>query len=124
MGHSAVAYLLRKELADFAIRRRLPSMVPDRTEGTGGAVLSYGPDLADIFRKAAAYVAKILNGAKPADLPVERPDEVELVINLKTAARSGSPSRSRCCCARTRPFSDRGGVAAIDSLAMPASMPR
>lgn len=89
VGHSAVAYLLRKELADFAIRRRLPSMVPNRTEGTGGAMLSYGPDLADIFRKAAAYVAKILNGAKPADLPVERPTKVELVINLKTARAIG-----------------------------------
>jgi len=81
----ASSYLLRTEIADFAIRQRLPAIVAHRSALAGGALLSYGPDLADNWRKAATYVAKILRGAKPADLPIERPTKVELVINLKTA---------------------------------------
>ena len=89
LGHSATVYLLRKEFGEFAIRQRLPTMAANRTDGSGGALMSYGPDLADSWRKAATYVAKIFNGAKPADLPVERPTKVALVINLKTAKAIG-----------------------------------
>ena len=89
VGDSQFSYIQRKEIADFAIRQRLPAMVANRSELTGGALMSYGPDLTENWRKGAAYVAKILNGAKPADLPVQRPTKVELLINLKTAKAIG-----------------------------------
>jgi putative ABC transport system substrate-binding protein len=82
-------YVVRKELADFAIQQRLPLMVVARPIMTGGALMSYGGDYAAIFRKAATYVAKILNGANPADLAIEQSTKVELIINLKTAKAIG-----------------------------------
>jgi len=91
IGADSNTMALRKEIADIAIRQRLPSIVPHRSAGTGGALMSYGPDLTDNFREAATYVAKILNGANPADLPVKRPTKPELVINLKTAKAIGLP---------------------------------
>jgi putative tryptophan/tyrosine transport system substrate-binding protein len=81
----ATAYSVAKPLAEFAIQQRLPLLVANRSTITGGALMSYGADISDMYRKAAAYVAKILNGANPADLPIEQPTKVELVINLKTA---------------------------------------
>jgi putative ABC transport system substrate-binding protein len=85
----SITYLLRKDIADFAIRQRLPSIVANRSALTGGALMSYGPDMADNWRKAASYVVKILKGAKPADLPVERPTKVEFVISQNTAKAIG-----------------------------------
>jgi putative ABC transport system substrate-binding protein len=64
-------------------------MVPHRSDLTGGALMSYGPDLTENWRKGAAFVAKTLNGARPNELPVERPTKVELLINLKTAKAIG-----------------------------------
>jgi putative tryptophan/tyrosine transport system substrate-binding protein len=54
-----------------------------------GGLISYGPSVAEIYRKAGEYVAKILHGAKPSDLPIQRPDRFDLVINLKTAKALG-----------------------------------
>ena len=80
----------RKELAEFAEKKKLPLIFD--TKGPveeAGALMSYGPDFHDMWRRAATYVDKILKGAKPADLPVEQPTKFELVINLKTAKQLG-----------------------------------
>ena len=78
-----------KRLADLAAKNRLPTVVPFRESVEAGGLMSYGPDLADLFRRAATYVDKILKGAKPADLPVEQPTKFEFVINMKTAKALG-----------------------------------
>jgi putative ABC transport system substrate-binding protein len=69
--------------------QRLPVMAEFRPITEAGGLMSYGPNQVDMWRRAAAYVDKILRGAKPADLPVEQPTNFELVINLKTAKALG-----------------------------------
>lgn len=82
-------FRLRKEIADFAIAQRLPTVSSPREMASAGILLSYGADLINSSVKAAGLVGKILNGAKPGDLPVEQPDKFELVINLNTAKALG-----------------------------------
>jgi len=82
---SAAAYANRALIADFASKARLPSIFYYRESVEVGGLMSYGANLADIWRRAASYVDKLLKGAKPADLPVEQPTKFELVINRKTA---------------------------------------
>jgi putative tryptophan/tyrosine transport system substrate-binding protein len=77
--------LNRTRIVELAAKNRLPVMYPQRRFVEAGGLMSYGPDHADLYRRAAIYVDKILKGAKPADLPVEQPTKFELVINLKTA---------------------------------------
>ena len=79
----------RTRLVAFAAQRRLPAIFPDREFAEAGGLMTYGPNLAANFRRAAAFVDKILKGATPADLPVEQAMKFELVINLKTAQALG-----------------------------------
>jgi putative ABC transport system substrate-binding protein len=79
----------RAHVVAFAMRQRLPVMGEFRPITEAGALMSYGPNQIDMWRRAAAYVDKILKGAKHADLPVEQPTKFELIVNLKTAKALG-----------------------------------
>jgi putative ABC transport system substrate-binding protein len=81
--------LHRAQLAELAARNRLPSMHGFREFAEAGGLMSYGPSVSEVIRRAATFVDKILRGASPADLPVEQPTRFELVVNLKTARALG-----------------------------------
>jgi putative ABC transport system substrate-binding protein len=78
-----------RRLAELAIQQKVATMFGPRAHADAGGLLSFGPDRTDLFRRAAAYVDKILKGANPADLPVQQATKFELVINLKTAKALG-----------------------------------
>jgi putative tryptophan/tyrosine transport system substrate-binding protein len=86
---TASATVYRDVIIAAAARHKLPAVYALRYDATGGGLISYGPDIVDQFRQAAAYVDRILKGEKPADLPVQAPTKYELVINLKTAKALG-----------------------------------
>ena len=79
----------RRGIVELAMLQRLPTVSTERSYAEAGALLSYGASFSDLFRRAATYVDKILKGAKPADLPVERPTKFQLAVNLKTAKSLG-----------------------------------
>lgn len=85
----ALIAMHRQHIAEFATQKHLPSVFAARESVVAGGLMSYGPSLSDLFRRAATYVDKILKGVKPADLPMEQPVKFELVINLKTAKALG-----------------------------------
>ena len=78
-----------QQLVDLTIKVRIPAMFYRREFVEAGGLMSYAASVHDMYQRAAAYVDKILKGAKPADLPVEQPTKFELIINLKTAAVLG-----------------------------------
>ncbi len=82
-------YMRRHYIADLALKSRLPGIHFLRDYAEAGLLISYGPSLSDLYRRVAGHVAKVLKGAKPADLPVEQPTKFELVINLRTAMALG-----------------------------------
>ncbi|MBI4489224.1 MAG: ABC transporter substrate-binding protein, partial [Deltaproteobacteria bacterium] len=79
----------RTQVVDLAAKSRLPATYPQSEYVEDGGLMSYGTNVADLYRRAATYVDKILKGAKPADLPVEQPTKFDLVINLKAAKQIG-----------------------------------
>ncbi len=84
-----VTFSNRGRIASFALKNRLPSMYANRDYVDAGGLISYGPSVPDLFRRAAIFVDRILKGAKPADLAVEQPTKFELVVSLKTAKGLG-----------------------------------
>jgi ABC-type uncharacterized transport system substrate-binding protein len=86
---STLALVHRDLIIALAASHRLPSVYNVPEFGTGGGLISYGPNTVDKFRRAATYVDRVLKGEKPADLPVQAPTKYELVINLKTAKMLG-----------------------------------
>jgi putative ABC transport system substrate-binding protein len=86
---SPMLFTENKRIVDQAAKNRLAGMYQAREFVDAGGLMSYGANLADLFRRSATYMDKILKGAKPADLPVEQPTKFELVINLKTAKTLG-----------------------------------
>jgi putative tryptophan/tyrosine transport system substrate-binding protein len=79
----------RKKILEFAAKNKIPTMFDSQAAVEAGALMAYGPSRAEVSRRAAVFVDKILKGAKPADLPVEQPTKFELIINLKTANQIG-----------------------------------
>jgi putative ABC transport system substrate-binding protein len=85
----SVLFTYRGQIAEMALRNRLPAASFTREFAEAGLFLTYGADLGDLYRRSAGFIDKIFKGAKPADLPVEQPTKFELVINLKTAKALG-----------------------------------
>jgi putative tryptophan/tyrosine transport system substrate-binding protein len=84
-----ILFVERKVITELAVKNRLPAVFPWPESVEEGGLMTYGPSITGLFRRAATYVDKILKGTKPADLPVEQPTKFELVINLKTAKQIG-----------------------------------
>ena len=84
-----LTFVHRAQIADLAVQRKLPNINVSRTSVEAGGLVSYGPRLRDVYRRASDYVARIFRGAKPSELPVDQPPAFELVVNVKTAKALG-----------------------------------
>jgi putative ABC transport system substrate-binding protein len=84
-----MTFFYRTRIADLAVKRRLPAMYGVKAYAEAGGLMSYWANQADLYRRVASYVDRIVKGAKPGDLPIEQPTRYELVINLKTAKAIG-----------------------------------
>ena len=89
MGNDTVTQANRRQIVELAAQHRLPASYASKEFVDAGGLMVYSVNYADLYRRAATYVDKIFRGAKPADLPVEQPTKIELVINLKTAKALG-----------------------------------
>ena len=89
MLSSPLVFNFSKQIGEIAIAKRLPLISLFGEFPKAGGFIAYGPNVGDLFRRCGDYVAKILHGAKPSDLPIQRPEKFDLVINLKTAAALG-----------------------------------
>ena len=89
VGTATFPGLAERQIAELAVKYRLPSMFAAREYVDAGGLMSYGTNFSDLYERAATYVDKILKGAKPRELPVEQPATFELVVNLKTAKALG-----------------------------------
>ena len=89
MKNNSLTYELRVAISETSKRLRLPDMYEARELVAAGGLVSYGPDATELYRQAAGYVDRIFKGAKPADLPVQQPTKLDLVLNLKTAKAIG-----------------------------------
>jgi putative ABC transport system substrate-binding protein len=89
VGSPSVFGQQHRQIAELALKYRMPSMFQDRVTVENGGLISYGQKITDFYERSATYVDKILKGAKPGDLPVEQPVSFELVVNLKTAKALG-----------------------------------
>jgi putative ABC transport system substrate-binding protein len=76
-------------MATLSLQHRLPSIVSVREFAEAGGLVSYGHDVSDLYRRAASYVDKVLKGANPAELPIEQPTKIQMVVNMKTAKALG-----------------------------------
>ena len=89
MKNNTLTYDLRAAIIETSKRLRIPDVYESREFVAAGGLVSYGPDIKDLYRQAAVYVDRIFKGAKPADLPVQQPTKFELALNLKTAKAIG-----------------------------------
>jgi ABC-type uncharacterized transport system substrate-binding protein len=89
MPGDSVLYFYRKQIADLAIKGRLPALFAPREFAQDGGLIAYGANIAELYRRAASYVDRILKGANPGDLPIEQPTKFELIINIRTAKALG-----------------------------------
>lgn len=89
MTPDPVLYSQHSQIVALAAASKLPTLYPEKEVVQSGGLMAYGPSIPASFRRAAAYVDKILRGARPADVPVEQPTKFDLIINLKTAKALG-----------------------------------
>jgi putative ABC transport system substrate-binding protein len=86
---SPLVFLSSKQIGELAIAKRLPLISLFAEFPKAGGLMAYGPNVGELYRRCGVYVGKILHGSKPSDLPIQRPEKFDLVINLKTAAALG-----------------------------------